>query len=73
VALTAPSDLELAWEQGVKLANARLDFAKSNMLDAAMRRALAGIVPKGAGKSVRLAMLGSCTMAHLHGRSESRG
>jgi FkbH-like protein len=61
-----PSDPELVWEAGVKLANARLDFVATNMLDAAMRRALAGKVPKAAGKPVRLALLGSCTMAHLH-------
>jgi FkbH-like protein len=62
-----PSDAEAAWEAGIGLANARLDFVKTNMLDAAMRRVLAGKVPKAAGKPVRLALLGSCTMAHLHG------
>jgi FkbH-like protein len=61
-----PTDPELAWEQGVKLANARLDFLQTNMLDAAMRRALAGKMPTAAGKPVRLALLGSCTMPHLH-------
>jgi FkbH-like protein len=61
-----PSDPELVWEQAVRLANARLDFVKTNMLDAAMRKVLAGRVPKAAGKPVRLALLGSSTMAQLH-------
>jgi FkbH-like protein len=61
-----PSDPEAAWEKGVRLANARLDFVQTMMLDSAMRRVLASGIPKGAGRPVRLALLGSCTMAHLH-------
>ena len=60
------SDPEAAWEQGVRLANARMDFIATTMLDSAMRRALGGEIPKAAGKPVRLALLGSCTMAQLH-------
>jgi FkbH-like protein len=61
-----PPDPETAWDRGVRLANARLDFVRTNMLDSAMRRVLDGKVPAAAGKPVRLALLGSCTMAHLH-------
>jgi FkbH-like protein len=63
---TLSSDPELAWGQGVRLANAKLDFVKTNMLDTALRKLFAGGGPKAAGKPVRLALLGSATMAHLH-------
>ena len=61
-----PADPELAWAKGMALANARLDFVKTGMLDSAMRRVLGGATPSCAGKPVRLALLGSCTMTHLH-------
>jgi FkbH-like protein len=61
-----PTDPDLAWEMGIGLANARLDFVATNLLDAALRRACAGAGPKRAGTPVRLALLGSCTMAQLH-------
>jgi FkbH-like protein len=61
-----PTDPELAWEKGVRLANAKLDFITTTMLDSALRQALGGNVPRAAGKPVRLALLGSCTMAQLH-------
>ena len=55
------------WDEAVTLANTRLDFVKTNALD----RAVAGLFgeepPKGLStKPVRLALLGSSTMAHLH-------
>ncbi len=56
-----------AWEAGVALANARLDFIKTNALDEMLRRSIGDAVPDAAiGKPVRLAILGSCTTAHLH-------
>jgi FkbH-like protein len=60
------SEPELAWEQAVRLSNARLDFMKTHLLDTALRKVCAGAVPKAAGKPIRLALLGSCTMTHLH-------
>jgi FkbH-like protein len=62
-----PDDPEQAWQQGVALANTRLDFVATNALDAALRRTTAEGIPAGAiGRPVRLALLGSCTFAHLH-------
>lgn len=56
------------WEEAVALANARLDFVRTNALDELLRRALDDTPPPGlATKPVQLAVLGSCTMAHLHG------
>ena len=55
------------WDEGVALANARLGFMQTNGLDEMMRRAMAGTLPaEPAGKPVRLAVLSSCTTAHLH-------
>ena len=56
---------EDAWTEAVALANTRLDFTRTNMLDQAVRT-LFGDAPPGSAKRIRLAMLGSCTMAHLH-------
>jgi FkbH-like protein len=61
-----PADPESAWRAGIRLANARLDFLKTNLLDSAITRALDGQWPVSAGAPVRLALLGSCTLAHLH-------
>jgi FkbH-like protein len=61
----APED---AWEAGVALANTRIDFIRTNALDEAVRKVIGPSPPKGLGtKPVRLAILGSCTLAHLHG------
>jgi hypothetical protein len=61
----APDD---AWEAGVTLANTRIDFIRTNALDEAVRKVVGQAPPKGLGtKPVRLAILGSCTLAHLHG------
>ncbi len=63
-ALPAESD---PWPKAVALANARLDFTRTNALDETIRRCLAGSVPADAAATpVRLAVLGSATLAHLH-------
>ncbi len=55
------------WPQAVALANARLDFTRTNALDETIRRALDGAVPADTSTTpVRLAILGSATLAHLH-------
>ncbi|MGA9868230.1 MAG: HAD-IIIC family phosphatase [Acetobacteraceae bacterium] len=60
------ADPEAGWERAVQLGGTRLDFLLTNSLDEAVRRrfptAPAGIT----GKPIRLALLGSATMAHLH-------
>jgi FkbH-like protein len=60
-----PNDPANAWDNAVALANARLNFVLSNGLDETIRR----ILPNGpetlATKKVRLAVLGSSTLAHL--------
>jgi FkbH-like protein len=56
-----------AWDEAVQLANTRLDFVKTNALDNTVRKLFAGGPPKdSATKPIRLALLGSSTMAHLH-------
>ncbi|MBV8494550.1 MAG: HAD family hydrolase, partial [Alphaproteobacteria bacterium] len=61
-----------AWAEAVALANARLDFVRTNALDQIVQRRFAeGPPPQRpmagpATKPVRLALLGSATMAHLH-------
>ena len=56
-----------AWPEAVALANARLDFTRTNALDEMLRRRLRHDTPSGTGTApVRLAILGSATMAHLH-------
>jgi FkbH-like protein len=65
---TLPADPAAAWDAAMVLANTRMDFIRTNALDEALRRILNNEVPAGAiGKPVRLAILGSCTFAHLHG------
>ncbi len=59
--------METAWESVVALANTRLDFIATNALDQVMRRVFADSAPPGLStKPVRLALLGSSTLAHLH-------
>ena len=54
------------WDEAVALANCRLDFVKTNALDRALTRLFAGTPPKGLSTTpIRLALLGSSTMAHL--------
>ena len=55
------------WDEAVALANTRLDFVRTNALDQTVSRLFDGIPPPGlATKPVRLALLGSSTLAHLH-------
>lgn len=55
------------WDAAVALANTRLDFVKTNALDRAVAAVFAAGPPKGlSSKPIRLALLGSSTMAHLH-------
>ena len=54
------------WAAAVALANTRLDFVRTNALDEMLRRAVTE-PPSGTGtRPVRLAILGSSTLAHLH-------
>jgi FkbH-like protein len=54
------------WNEAVALAGARLDAVETNALDTMLRRNL-GEPPRGlADKPVRLALLGSSTLTHLH-------
>jgi FkbH-like protein len=56
-----------AWDKAVALANTRLDFVRTNALDEMLRRSIGMDAPAGlATKPVRLAILGSSTLAHLH-------
>jgi FkbH-like protein len=55
------------WQHAVALANARLDFTRTNALDEMLRRILGENAPPNTGtRPVRLAILGSATLAHLH-------
>ena len=61
------SDREAAWEEAIALANFRLDFIRTNALDQIVTRIFGDTPPKNlATKPIRLALLGSSTMAHLH-------
>ena len=56
-----------AWDDAVAMANHQLDFIQTNALDERLRAALGDTPPGGlATKPVRLALLGSCTLTHLH-------
>jgi FkbH-like protein len=57
---------ETAWDEAVALANSRLDFIRTNALDQTITK-LFDTPPKSLStKPIRLALLGSGTMAHLH-------
>ncbi len=56
---------ERLWPEIVALANTRLDFMRTNALDERVRRVF-GDTPPGDIQPVRLAVLGSCTLSHLH-------
>ena len=60
-----PDDPAAAWDAAVGLANCNINFVQTNALDEAFRRVVAATAAQGAGKSVRLAMLGSATLRHL--------
>jgi FkbH-like protein len=53
------------WDDAVALANARLNFVLTNSLDETIRRVLPTGPETLASKKVRLAVLGSSTLAHL--------
>jgi FkbH-like protein len=56
-----------AWRQAVALANARIDFVRTNQLDTMLRAACGDTPPAGlATPPIRLAILGASTLAHLH-------
>lgn len=55
-----PQDPAGGWDAACALANTQLNFIQTNNLDEMVRRAGAP------GATIRLAILGSCTMAHLH-------
>jgi len=50
----------------VALANTRLDFVRTNALDAIVQRRIRRPPSELSGKPIRLAILGSSTLAHLH-------
>jgi FkbH-like protein len=54
-----------AWDNAVALANARLNFVLTNALDETIRRVLPNDPEATATHRVRLAVLGSSTLAHL--------
>jgi FkbH-like protein len=56
------------WNDAMVLAQSKLDFVRTNALDAAVRQLLGEAPLSDLGtKPVRLAILGSCTLAQLHG------
>src|SRR5215475_4978456 len=56
-----------AWDEAVALANFRLDFIRTSTLDQTTLRIFGDMPPPGLStKPIRLALLGSATMAHLH-------
>ena len=55
-----PQDPANAWDTACALANTQLNFIQTNNLDIMLRRI------GTTNAAVRLALLGSCTMAHLH-------
>lgn len=60
-----PSDPATAWDNAVPLANARLNFVLTNALDETLRKVLPTAPENLPTKKVRLAVLGSSTLAHL--------
>jgi FkbH-like protein len=65
-ALDAIEDATEAWAALVALANTRLDFLETMRLDRSLQRRFAKAPPPGlATRPVRLAVLGSATLAHL--------
>jgi FkbH-like protein len=60
-----PADPAMAWDNAVALANANLNFVLTNALDEMLRRTLPNGPESLPTKKVRLAVLGSSTLAHL--------
>jgi FkbH-like protein len=65
--LKALSTHDAPWEEAVSLANGRLNFVLTNALDQIVRQVIATPPADAVVKPVRLAVLGSSTLAHLHG------
>ncbi len=59
------SEPDLAWDNAVALAGARINFVLTNALDETLRRLLSGPPERLPTKPVRLAVLGSSTLTHL--------
>jgi len=58
---------DAVWDEAVALANSRLDFIRTKALDETVRGIFGDRPPKGlATKPIRLALLGSSTLSHLH-------
>jgi hypothetical protein len=58
---------DAVWDEAVALANSRLDFIRTKALDETVREIFGDRPPKGlATKPIRLALLGSSTLSHLH-------
>ena len=57
---------EDGWAEGMSLAKSRLDFLQTNALDETLRRRAGHTRPASGTVEVRLALLGSATLAHLH-------
>jgi FkbH-like protein len=55
------------WDEAVSLANSRLNFVLTNALDQMVRQIFSAPPGDIVVKPVRLAVLGSSTLAHLHG------
>ena len=65
--LDREDDKSAAWNELVALANTRMDFIRAGRLDRTLQRLFADAPPPGlATKPVRLAVLGSSTLTHLH-------
>ena len=60
-----PTDVEAACNEAMALANTRLDFSLTNALDGVIRKAFPACPAPLANQAIRLALLGSCTLAHL--------
>jgi len=64
--VSAPHQAAELWPHLVQLANARLDFVKTNQLDHLLQRSFPDEPPPGlAAKPIRLAILASSTVNHL--------
>ena len=63
-----PANQDDVWREAVALANLQMDFVRTNALDQVLRAKFNATSSNALGiSSVRLALLGSCTMAHLQG------
>ena len=60
-----PADTATAWDNAVALANTQLNFVLTNALDEMVRRIFPAGLDALPTKKVRLAVLGSSTLAHL--------